>query len=614
MRRVVTKRNIILFFCSILAVLLIVTGIQYWMVFKSGDTIDMMLAQTSEQSGMKAELTSDYLRSAMGLDKPWRPDFWPFDDESLQTNSSSYSAYSSSVNSNDSSRSTGDNNIGFSTGGAKDIVNFRENIKNGYLPQPTDITCEGLFYDYYFDTGMNEPCNGLFCPSYTTAVTRDPISNQKEYYLSVGLNSGLKESDFQRKKLNLVIVLDISSSMTEDFEEYYYDGEDRNRDYAYEYEIMRKEKIDCAKDAVISVLGQLDEDDRFAVVLFNENARLAMPFTTMGHLDIHDVEKNIRDIRASGSTNIDAGMERASEQFNEEEYLDRAEYENRIIVITDAQTNTADTSSGGLFGDVSRNAGHNVYTTFIGIGVDFNSRLIELLSKTKGVNYYSVYTPLEFSQRVEEDFDFMVTPLVFDLNLSFESRGWSIERVFGSPQADLSTGSLMYVSTLFPSKSVNGNTKGGLVLLKLRRLDDEADSRIYLRVEYEDRNGRDGHSESVIRFDDISPEYFENTGIRKGVLLTRFAALMQNWMHDERRYLNRTGNWDSSINEDSGITTGFDYMEDWERQSVSLRVSRPYSRLFDKFYGYFEEEMNEIGDYNLEQELDILETLVDYRR
>jgi hypothetical protein len=37
--------------------------------------------------------------------------------------------------------------IGFSTGGAKDINNFRENIMQGYLPLPSDVTHEGLFYD-----------------------------------------------------------------------------------------------------------------------------------------------------------------------------------------------------------------------------------------------------------------------------------------------------------------------------------------------------------------------------------------------------------------------------------------------------------------------------------
>jgi Ca-activated chloride channel homolog len=606
MRRIVTKRNIFIFFYTLIAVILLICSVQF-LKDKADDNIDMMLSQMSAQSSMGPELSPGNLRQSMGMDEPWKPDLWTFDDENLQNNSSSYS-----VNSYDSSRATGDNNIGFSTGGAKDIVNFRENIRNGYLPQPTDITCEGLFYDYYFDTGMNEPCTSLFCPSYSTAVTRDPISNRTEYFLSVGLNSGLKESDFQRKKLNLVIVLDISSSMTEDFEEYYYDGEDGNRDYGYEYEIMRREKIECAKDAVISVLRQLEEDDRFAVVLFNESARLAMPFKTVGYLDINNIEKNIMDIQASGSTNIDAGIEMASDQFSEEGYLDRIEYENRIIVFTDAQTNTGDTSSSGLFRDVRHNAEYNIYTTFIGIGVDFNSQLIELISNTKGANYYSVHSPSEFSKRMEEEFDFMVTPLVFDLNLSFESRGWRIERVFGNPQADLSTSSLMYISTLFPSKSIDGNTKGGLVLLKLRSLDTDTDSRIYLRVEYEDRNGRDKHSESVIRFDDIEPECFDNTGIRKGVLLSRYAVLMQNWMYDERRYLDGRSDWNPGIDEDTGIRMDSNYPEDWERQAVSLRVSQPYSRLFDRFYGYFEQEMNDIGDYSLKQELDILETLVEY--
>ena len=86
-----------------------------------------------------------------------------------------------------------ENTIGLATGGAKDISNFRENIENDYLPLPTDITYEGLFYDYYFDTGMQEATKKLFAPSYSYAVTRDPLSRQTEYYLSVGLNSGIRQ-------------------------------------------------------------------------------------------------------------------------------------------------------------------------------------------------------------------------------------------------------------------------------------------------------------------------------------------------------------------------------------------------------------------------------------
>lgn len=39
-----------------------------------------------------------------------------------------------------------------SAGGAQDVGSFRENIRQGYLPLPTDMTFEGLISQYYFDT------------------------------------------------------------------------------------------------------------------------------------------------------------------------------------------------------------------------------------------------------------------------------------------------------------------------------------------------------------------------------------------------------------------------------------------------------------------------------
>lgn len=113
--------------------------------------------------------------------------------------------------------------LDYSVGGAKDINNFRENIKEGFLPLLTDITYEGLFYDYFFDTGQTEVCDKLFCPSYKSAISRDPFSKKEEYFLFVGLNSGIKKEDFSRKRLNLVIVIDISGSMESMFHNYYYD-------------------------------------------------------------------------------------------------------------------------------------------------------------------------------------------------------------------------------------------------------------------------------------------------------------------------------------------------------------------------------------------------------
>lgn len=152
--------------------------------------------------------------------------------------------------------------IGFAVGGAQDINNFRENIANEFLPLHTDITYEGLFYDYYFDTGsVTQECEKLFCPSYSYAISKDPFSNNDEYYLSVGLNSGLKESDFQRKNLNLVVVLDISGSMNSPFNKYHYDsfGNQILRDDYTDNDI--KTKMQLANESVVGLLDHLNDDD-----------------------------------------------------------------------------------------------------------------------------------------------------------------------------------------------------------------------------------------------------------------------------------------------------------------------------------------------------------------
>ncbi len=497
--------------------------------------------------------------------------------------------------------------IGLSAGGAKDVANFRENILNSYLPLPTDVTYEGLFYDYYFDTGAGAPSGKLFSPSYSYAVTRDPISNQPEYYLSAGLNSGLKESDFKRKNLNLVIVLDSSGSMGENFNQYYYDRFGKQID-AYEGSgIYRARKIDSAKEAILSILDQLADNDRLAIVQFNSTASVVKSMGKVGEINLTSVKNDVLNIQAGGSTNLSSGIELATDKLRYVPDAGKAEYESRLIILTDAQPNTGDISAGGIMGRLQNNAERRIFTTFIGIGVDFNSQLVEEITKIKGANYYSIHSPREFKQRVDEEFDFMVTPLVFNLQLKFESAGWRIEKVFGSPEASEATGELMQINTMFPApKSEVGETRGGLVLLKLRKTSSGADEPVYLKASYEDRNGRYDSTSVTIVLESTPPEYFGNSGIRKGILLTRYASLLKNWIIDERQHLNHGQPWDPCVSEDTGIIIPVNYLGQWERQSLPLTVSGPYRNLFLRFYHYFEQEIRALNDTDLNQELQIL--------
>ncbi len=532
--------------------------------------------------------------------------------------------------------------LGFSVGGAKSINSFRENIKNNFLPLLTDITYEGLFYDYFFDTSVKKPisCDKLFCPSYTTAISKDPFSKKSEYFLSVGLNSNIKKSDFSRKTLNLIIVLDISSSMSSPFNRYYYDqlsavvhprapvhpGEQPKKPSFDEEKEWNKTKMQVAKESVVGLLKHLKPEDSLGVVLFDDQAYLAKPLRKVVETDMKAIEGHIMELESQGGTNMSAGLQRAGDLFKQLGFNNSDKVENRIIFLTDAQPNQGDLSEKGLAGLAKSLAQNQVYTTFIGVGVDFNTQLIESITKLRGANYYSVHSPKEFKDRMDKNFDYMVTPLVFNLKLQVETEGFEIQKVYGSPEANQVEGEIMTVNTLFPSESVEGKTRGGLVLLHLKKTGDKEENHIQLKVSYENRQGNKDTDTTEIEFEK-QEDYYANTGVQKGILLVRYANLLRDWIVFER--LDKTGwevedsggqnsfviqEWYKELGIPSNTDRHFGSSTRWERKSKPLVVSPEYKKIFTQFLLYLEQEIKAIGDQTIKQEAEILRTLIDLDR
>ena len=494
--------------------------------------------------------------------------------------------------------------IGLSAGGAKDISSFRENINNSYLPLPSDLTYEGLFYDYYFETGAAQECNKLFCPSYSYALSGDPFSGERQYYLSLGLNSGIK--DFQRKKLNLMVVLDYSGSMGSPFDQYYYDRFGNMVEVDPSGQESSKTKMEIADESVVALLDHLHPDDRFGMVIFSDEAFLLDPLTDMADKKPDRLKSSILGIRETYGTNMEAGMEAGTAQFDRLLPQGGSDYENRIIFLTDAMPNLGETGDLPLYRMLEENARKGIYTTFIGIGVDFNSELVEGITKIRGANYYSVHSAQEFRQRMDDEFDFMVTPLVFDLRLNLDAPGYEIEKVYGSPEADLATGDLMKVNTLFPSQAEEGAVRGGAILVKLAKLSDQG--KIRLSASYEDRDGKSDSDEAEVILEESDSDFYQNNGVRKAVLLSRYADLLKNWMIDERTAAGKGGRIVPSVTLTGGIVIPVELGE-WERQSLPLTVSDPYPQLFGRFRDYFQVEAQQIGDETLGQEEAILRKL-----
>ena len=377
--------------------------------------------------------------------------------------------------------------------------------------------------------------------------------------------------------------------------------------------------MQVAAESSVALLEHLNPEDSFGMVLFDDVAYLAKPLREIGDTDMEAIKGHILELRPQGGTNMSAGMKEGTDQFSEYLSADSDEFENRIIFLTDAQPNRGDITETGMLGVTKGNADKKVYTSFVGIGVDFNTELIEQITKIRGANYYSVNSPSEFKKRMDEGFDFMVTPLVFNLKLTVEAPGFKIQEVYGSPEANEATGEIMKVNTLFPSERTGGETRGGLVLLHMKRISD--DNTIKLTASYEDRNGKSDSDFVSLEFEKRQ-EFYNNTGIRKGIVLARYANILKNWLLKEREIV---GQQKPIPSEPIVPTVGSYYIEGipiidpefvlgrWERQSTKLRVSDEYKKLFAEFTPYFEREMTTIGDQTMSKELDILRTLSNYK-
>ncbi len=267
--------------------------------------------------------------------------------------------------------------LGLAAGGAQDINNFWENVYNDYLPQPTDIAYEGLFYDY--DIGGNDICDGLFCTSYSHALSPDPFSGEAQHYLSVSLRSGIEQEDFARKNLNLVIVLDVSGSMDNPFNTYSYDspGYTPTDDDS-------KTKMRLANESIVGLLDRLQEGDSLGIVTFHEVANVLRPLGSVPE-DTAMLKETILGIFAGGGTNIGTGLLTGLSMLGDVE--SSPNYENRIILLTDAMLNIGITDDQALENILQGAADAGNYTSFIGIGVDFNTALIEGIGNIRGGNY-----------------------------------------------------------------------------------------------------------------------------------------------------------------------------------------------------------------------------------
>ncbi len=160
---------------------------------------------------------------------------------------------------------------------------------------------------------------------------------------------------------------------------------------------------------------------------------------------------------------------------------DNDEYENRIILLTDGDP--TDFNGDDLMelnmkysNQYKIDCKRNIYSSFIGVGLEFDDEFIVEINECRGSNYLTVFSEKQFINAMNKEFDLMVTPILFDITMELRSSDNSciIEGVYGIDNTmdigRILNGEIIKKKTLFPYKQNverKQESKGGMVLIKI---------------------------------------------------------------------------------------------------------------------------------------------------
>jgi Ca-activated chloride channel family protein len=231
----------------------------------------------------------------------------------------------------------------------------RSYLERGYLPEEAAIRVEEFVnkFDYAYTAPDEE--------AFSVQVEGFPSPNRRGYHvLHLGLK-GKEISHHERKRANLVFVIDVSGSM---------DMENR---------------LGLVKRALALLVDELDEGDSVGIVVYGSDAHTVLEPTYATENGARTILRAIGRLRPEGSTNAQAGLELGYEMAAR--HFDRGKI-NRVILCSDGVANNGITSADGIHDTIRRQAETGVAITTVGFGMgNYNDVLMERLADVGNGNY-----------------------------------------------------------------------------------------------------------------------------------------------------------------------------------------------------------------------------------
>lgn len=180
---------------------------------------------------------------------------------------------------------------------------------------------------------------------------------------------------------------------------------------------MSGDKLVHARAAVRELLNQLGAQDRFALVTYSDEARLAVPLSAVDEQHRARWLASVAEIQADGGTNMSSGLDLGLDLVERSRAAGRIPH---VILISDGLANQGDATPEGLTSRAQRAARAEYMLSSVGVGTDFNEYLMTALADAGTGNYYYVHDPRELSNVFAREFDAARTTVATGLAVQIE--------------------------------------------------------------------------------------------------------------------------------------------------------------------------------------------------
>ena len=231
-------------------------------------------------------------------------------------------------------------------------ANLRRFVQGGQLPPPDAVRIEELVN--YFSYQYPQPQDGRPF-SVQTDIAACPWQPGHQL-VRIGLK-GKEIPKEQRSPTNLVFLVDVSGSM------------------------QTENKLPLVRESLTTLVNQLDERDKVAIVTYAGEAGVRLPSTSVAQKEV--VLSAIASLGAGGSTNGAAGINSAYD-IAAQEFLEKGT--NRVILCTDGDFNVGVTSDDALVKLIQTRAKGGVFLSVFGFGMGNlkDAKLEQLADKGNG--------------------------------------------------------------------------------------------------------------------------------------------------------------------------------------------------------------------------------------